>query len=162
MSPKCLIAVVFFAIVSVAIAEDSAERAYFTPALPPKHKEKPPVKGWASKRIEEKLNRGLVVVSKGDGSVYLSWRWIKDDDPKIAFNVYRSIGGTPEKLNKTPIIATTDFIDATAPCSGKATYWVRTVDENMREAACRLCFRVTIRLPKLPLPTSTAMGRMIL
>jgi rhamnogalacturonan endolyase len=135
MSPKCLIAVVFFAIVSVAIAEDSAERAYFTPALPPKHKEKPPVKGWASKRIEEKLNRGLVVVSKGDGSVYLSWRWIKDDDPKIAFNVYRSIGGTPEKLNKTPIIATTDFIDATAPCSGKATYWVRTVDENMRESA---------------------------
>jgi rhamnogalacturonan endolyase len=136
MNKKYFITVVFFAIVSVAIAEDLAERAYFTSALPPKHKEKPPVKGWASKRIDEKLNRGLVAVSKGDGSMYLSWRLFKDDDPKIAFNVYRSVGDTPVKLNKSPITATTDFVDTTAPRNGKVTYWVQTVDNNrVMEAA---------------------------
>jgi len=131
MNKKYFIPVVFFAIVSVAIAEDPAERAYFTSALPPKHKEKPPVKGWASNRVEEKLNRGLVAVPRDDGTVYLSWRLLKIDDSKIAFNVYRQTEGKAAVvLNKNPITTTTDFVDTDVPRNGKATYWVQTVQNN--------------------------------
>ena len=118
---------VFFLCSFFAGAEDPNERAYFTPALSPKHTNKPLVKGWASKRVQENLNRGLVAVPKEDGSVYLGWRLLDMDDSKVAFNVYRSVGGPAVKLNKAPIASTTNFVDADAPRTGLITYWVRPV-----------------------------------
>jgi len=125
---KIFIVCMFCAVISSAWAEDPAERAYFTPALQPKHKDKPAVKGWASKRIEEKLNRGLVAVPAGDGTVYLSWRLLNSDNPKTVFNVYRSIGDkAPVKLNKTPLTTTTNFIDTPPVSTDTIAYWVRPV-----------------------------------
>jgi hypothetical protein len=46
------------------------------------------VNGFAMKRIEEKLDRGLVALKTVDG-VYLSWRLLKDDKPDTGFHVYR-------------------------------------------------------------------------
>ena len=69
------------------------------------------VEGWAMERIEEKLDRGLVVFRKGEDA-YLSWRLLKTDDPKMGFDVYRlAPNGTEEKRNATSITQTTDFLD---------------------------------------------------
>ena len=131
MTDLVLVALLACAIASPAAAQDARERAYFAAALSPKHKDKPPVKGWAERRIDEKLNRGLVAVPTADGNVYLGWRLLKTDPPAAAFNVYRSVeGGEPVRLNKSPVTATTDFIDAEAAPGRPAVYWVRPVLEG--------------------------------
>ena len=123
------------AVIAIAAAQDPREREYFVPALNPKHKDKPKVAGWATQRIEEKLNRGLVAVPTRDGKVYLSWRLLKSDAKGTAFNVYRSVeGGAPVKLNKDPVAATTDFGDEQVrlltSAATETAYWVRPVVEG--------------------------------
>jgi hypothetical protein len=122
----------YCAFVSTAVAQDPREREYNTPTLNPKHKvDKPKVTGWAADRVEEKLDRGMIVVPTKDGKVYLSWRLLKSDPPATAFNVYRSIGGgAPVKMNKAPVAATTDFVDQQPSPGRESAYWVRPVVEG--------------------------------
>lgn len=94
--------------------------------------------GWATERIEEKIDRGTVALIGEDKSVYLSWRLLKSDPAGVSFNVYRSTaGGTPVRL-ASRLAHTTDFIDASAPLDRENTWWVRPVvngtetDEAMR------------------------------
>jgi rhamnogalacturonan endolyase len=123
-----LIVMLFCSVVPMAIAEDPRERKFFTPALNPKHKDKPKVRGWAKKRIDEKINRGMLAMPNKDAQVYLGWRLLKSDAKGTAFNVYRSIeGGNPIRLNKKPVVATTDFIDKKPVTGRKSIYWVRPV-----------------------------------
>ncbi|MDR2754075.1 MAG: hypothetical protein LBC20_00070 [Planctomycetaceae bacterium] len=92
------------------------------------------VNGFATKRIEEKLDRGLVAIKTVDG-VYLSWRLLKDDKPNTGFHVYRiNPDGKEVKLTEKPITKTTDFIDKTVPVpnNGNSQWFVR-VDENVDE-----------------------------
>jgi len=113
---------------STLIAEDPRERQFFTPALSPKHKDKPKVTGWAKKRIEEKINRGMLAIPNKEGKVYLGWRLLKSDTKGTVFNIYRSVeGGDAVKLNKEPVVATTDFIDKKPVTEHESTYWVRPV-----------------------------------
>ena len=56
MKRNVLVLLSFF-VASAALGEDPKERAYQVPALPPKHKDKPRVSGWAKRRVEEKLDR---------------------------------------------------------------------------------------------------------
>jgi rhamnogalacturonan endolyase len=74
------------------------------------------VEGFAKERVEEKLDRGLIAVRKGN-DVYLSWRLLKTDKPDAAFDVYRwdGVGALTEKRNATPITQTTDFVDKDVP-----------------------------------------------
>lgn len=84
--------------------------------------------GWAPKRIEEELDRGVTASSVGLGRVYLSWRLLRTDPGDIAFNVYRTTaGGEPIKLNTRPIDKTTDFIDTTVPPEAENTWKVTPV-----------------------------------
>jgi len=133
MSRKiAFIVLLFCAVASTAAAQDPAERAYNVPALNPKHKvDKPKVTGWAEKRIEEKLNRGVAAMPTKDGRVYLGWRLLKSDAQGIAFNVYRSVGDeAPAKLNKESVVVTTDFIDEQSALGRESAYWVRPVLEG--------------------------------
>ncbi len=84
--------------------------------------------GWASERIEEKLDRGMLAMPVDGGRVYLGWRLLRSDPPGVAFNVYRSTaGGAASRLNAQPIRTTTDFLDQ-SPALGRAnTWWVRAV-----------------------------------
>ncbi|MDR3196601.1 MAG: hypothetical protein LBU34_01925, partial [Planctomycetaceae bacterium] len=87
------------------------------------------VNGFAVKRIEEKLDRGLVAIKTVDG-VYLSWRLFKDDKPDTGFHVYRINPDSKEvQLTNKPITETTDFIDKTVPDNGNCQWFVR-VNEN--------------------------------
>lgn len=111
-------------------AQDSRERTYQYEILNPKHEIKPKVEGFATKRIVEKLDRGLSAVPTADGkSVYLSWRLLDTDDKSVSFNVYRAQDGKSKKLNNKPVTATCDFIDIN-PMQQEMTYFIRPVVKN--------------------------------
>ncbi len=88
------------------------------------------VLGWAQERIEERINRGMLALSMGEGKVYLGWRLLKADPENVAFNVYRSTaGGKPVKLNVQPIRKTTDFIDEKAPLDQANAWLVKPIGD---------------------------------
>ena len=65
----------------------------------------------------EKLTRALIALPS-DGKIYLSWRFLITDDSLTSFDIYRSANGAKaKKINKKPIIQTTDFVDTTADYS---------------------------------------------
>ncbi len=47
----------------------------------PERAPKPPVQGWAKKRVTETLDRALVAVPAGSGKVYVGWRLLADFAP---------------------------------------------------------------------------------
>jgi len=89
---------------------------------------KPKVKGWAQRRLTERLDRGLVAMPVEGGGVYLGWRLLADDAKGIGFNVYRATaGGAPIRLNRELIVKTTDFVDPSRPENAEIGYFVRAV-----------------------------------
>jgi hypothetical protein len=70
------------------------------------------VQGWATERVEEPLDRGLVAMPDRGGRVYLGWRLLRDDPEDVGFHVYRWVGDEPrERLTDEPITPTCDFVD---------------------------------------------------
>jgi rhamnogalacturonan endolyase len=109
-------------------AQDPGERVYFVPAPHPQHQDKPKVNGWAKRRIDEKLDRGVVAIPNAEGKIYVSWRLLQSDPPKTAFHVYRSVGeSAPVRLSLAPVVATTDFIDEQPALGRECAYWIRPV-----------------------------------
>lgn len=94
------------------------------------------VLGWAEERIEETLDRGLVAAPQEDGTVYLGWRLLRDDPAGISFNVYRAgPDGDAVKLNRSPIVQTTDFVDAGPLPEGGGAWFVRPVANGVEGPA---------------------------
>ncbi len=86
---------------------------------------KPKVNGYATKRIEEPMGRGLVALPRDGGEIYIGWRLLKSDPAEIAFDVYRRSGsGTAEKLNSRPLVRTTDFVDENPVTGAENEYFV--------------------------------------
>ncbi len=87
---------------------------------------RPHPKGWAAKRIEERIGRGVVALRTPRG-VYIGWRLLASDGANAAFDVFRRIdAGPPVRLNATPLRQTTDFVDADPPPEpAKVIYSVR-------------------------------------
>lgn len=87
--------------------------------------QKPKVEGHAQRRVEEKLDRGLVALPTREG-VYLGWRLLASDPADAAFQVFRTAGtGPAENLTREPIVATTDFVDRSAPAGVDLAYALR-------------------------------------
>ena len=122
-------------LMSPLYAQDVNERAYLYPVLNAKQNSgniirKPTVEGFAfgKERVVEKLNRGLIVFKNKDNHNYVSWRLLETDNENVSFNVYRSVnGGKFSKLNNRPVVATTDYVDKSAPVGGKIAYMVKSV-----------------------------------
>ncbi|RCW32542.1 silent information regulator protein Sir2 [Marinilabilia salmonicolor] len=111
-------------------AQDLRERTYLYEVLNPKHQEKPLVKGWAAHRSKEVINRGLIAQDMTNGSVYLSWRLLESDPENVAFNVFRiDENGTEIRLNKKPVVSTTDFTDVNVKYPSLYHYRVETIVE---------------------------------
>jgi rhamnogalacturonan endolyase len=92
--------------------------------------------GWATERIEEKLDRGLRAQLMPSGKVYLGWRLLKKDPKDIAFNLYRSTSGANAvKLNSKPLRKTTDFVDDKAPTDKPNAWFVKPVVNSQEQAA---------------------------
>ncbi|MEV4847563.1 carbohydrate-binding protein [Micromonospora matsumotoense] len=86
----------------------------------------PPPAG-TGKQMED-LDRGVISVRSGAGNL-VSWRLLGTEAANTGFNVYR--GAT--KLNASPIITSTNYLDAGA--SGDASYAVRAVVGGVEQAA---------------------------
>ncbi|MGC8744289.1 MAG: rhamnogalacturonan lyase [Verrucomicrobiia bacterium] len=81
-----------------------------------------------SQREMEALGRGLVAINKGNGEVFLSWRFLGTDPDSIAFNIYRATENhQPIKLNPQPISESTCYVDTTADLSKSNIYFVTPV-----------------------------------
>jgi rhamnogalacturonan endolyase len=65
--------------------------------------------------IGEKIDRGVVALTMAENRVYVGWRLLLNDPPDVSFNIYRCDVGFSkyEKVNESPVIKTTDFIDRT-------------------------------------------------
>lgn len=107
--------------------EDSRERFYYYEVLHPVHEKKPLVtEGWATVRYQEKLDRGLIAQPDSTGKVHLGWRLLQSDDPKVAFNVFRTDSrGKTQKINKKPVSATTDFVDTGSKTGESYSYYIK-------------------------------------
>ncbi len=85
--------------------------------------------------LMEKLGRGMVVVRSSATEAYVGWRLLATDPPDIAFNLYRATGGgAPSLLNDTPIVDSTNYVDASADLSQTNEYSVRAVIGGSEEA----------------------------
>lgn len=79
-------------------------------------------------RPMENLGRGVVAVRANASSVLVSWRLLGLDPPGIAFNVYRSTNGAAAvRLNASPLVDGTNFLDSTADLAQSNAYHVRPV-----------------------------------
>ena len=114
-------------LLALAVLGSALGAAAQTAPQPATRPAKPLVQGWATERVEEKIDRGMLATLNADGKVYLGWRLLRTDPTDVAFNVYRAAGGGDAvKLNAAPLAQTTDFIDP-APPADKAQYFVRPV-----------------------------------
>ncbi len=123
-----IFSIIIFVANTNGFAQDPRERTYFYPVLKPSHENKPSLTGWAKERSSEKLNRGLVAIQTAPEKVYMSWRLKADDPEGTGFNVYRLNSlGKAIKINRKPVIATTDFTDQLPGKSTVATYFARAL-----------------------------------
>lgn len=87
-------------------------------------------------RQVERLDRGMVAVRMSNNQAYVGWRLFGDDPANTAFNLYRSTnGGDPVLLNESPLIQTTDFVDATANLNQDNSYFVRPIINGSEQVA---------------------------
>lgn len=76
--------------------------------------------------VVENLGRGVIALRTSETTVYVGWRLLGTDPKDLAFDVYRSTAsGPPIRLNSAPLVATTDFADASADLTQSNAYTVR-------------------------------------
>lgn len=79
----------------------------------------------------EKLGRGLVGIPVDNG-FYLSWRMLLSDKVDMPFDVWRSTdGGSAVKLNSSPIVKTSDFVDSKADLSKNNTWTLKSGSKTL-------------------------------
>ncbi|QEC71886.1 rhamnogalacturonan lyase [Arachidicoccus ginsenosidivorans] len=86
-----------------------------------------------AQRQMEYLNRGIYAINEGNGSVFVSWRFMENESADVGFNLYRTSKGKTVKLNKSPLQEGTNFTDVTADTNAVNTYFVKTVIHNREQ-----------------------------
>ncbi|MFD1259022.1 rhamnogalacturonan lyase [Mucilaginibacter terrae] len=114
-----------------------------------------------SQKMMEKLGRGVVAINQGGGKVYVGWRLLTTDADNLAFNLYRTTGskGTV-KVNASPIISTTNYIDQLADSTAATTYFVKEV-LNRKEGVASAAYTLPVNSagkPYLSVPLQTMAG----
>ncbi len=86
-------------------------------------------------RQVERLDRGVVAISRGNGQAFVSWRLLGTDSPNVAFNLYRQAEGQPPvKLNANPLSAVTNYSDSGLNMKLAYRYFVRPVLGGVEQA----------------------------
>lgn len=81
-----------------------------------------------AQRQMEYLDRGIIAIPVTGDSVFISWRMLGTEPDDIAFNLYRQSGNSkPVKLNKKPIVESTNYIDAAGNLLTDNRYFVRAL-----------------------------------
>ena len=89
-------------------AQDSRERTYYYEILEPRHEPKPKIKGFATERVKENLDRGLTATPSVDGKVSTSvggyWNKIKQTLPSTSTVLQTARHSAYQKIQlKTPV-----------------------------------------------------------
>ena len=86
-------------------------------------------------QVQEKIDRGVVALTVSEKAVFVSWRLFKNDPENVKFNVYRKdLGlGEYEKVNKTPISNSTNFLDNTIAPGHGYNYKVKAVSGSQEK-----------------------------
>ncbi|NMC20908.1 MAG: rhamnogalacturonan lyase [Thermogutta sp.] len=75
-------------------------------------------------RLMERLDRGVVAITRPDGTIAISWRLLGTDSPRTQFHVYREGGDeVPVRLTEQALDQAAFFVDA-APPSKESRYVV--------------------------------------
>jgi rhamnogalacturonan endolyase len=89
---------------------------------------KPRVQGGALQRVSEPHGRAVLARRTQEGDVYVGWRLFQRDSQDVMFDLYRQIdGGAPVKINKAPIVNTTDFVDTSSPKGKRIAYYICSI-----------------------------------
>ena len=81
----------------------------------------------------EYLTRGVYAVNAGSGKVFVSWRLLGTEDTSLAFNIYRITNKKTTKLNKQPVLRSTNFMDQTVDTTRANTYIIKGIFNNKEE-----------------------------
>ena len=128
---RLLLAVAMIALTHQGLnAQDLRERNYYFENLTPGHEHKSQVEGFATERISEKLDRGLVAAPSADGKgIHLGWRLLASDPAETSFHVYCMANGKQRRLTHKAIKDVCDFTDK-SPVDGDAQYWITAHDNK--------------------------------
>ncbi|MCE5177926.1 MAG: silent information regulator protein Sir2 [Porphyromonadaceae bacterium] len=140
----------FLLFTALVYSQDPRELLYNIEILEPNHAVKPEIDGFAKQRIEEKLNRGVIAVEDENRNVYVSWILLQSDPADVGFDVYRETGKRSVKLNRKPIMGTTDFIDRQAGNHTDHQYWVIPVGKNGKGTPSEKVAVITKKSPEEP------------
>lgn len=114
-----------------------------------------------AQRVMENLNRGMVAIHQGKGKVFVSWRLLGTDPEETAFYLYRSTNGNAAiKLTKTPITASTTYVDKAVDLTKANAYFVKSVLKG-KETEASESFTLPANAPAQPylsIPLQTPAG----
>lgn len=120
-----------------------------------------------AQRLMEALDRGVVAVRNSEGKVFVSWRLLGTERPDLSFNLYRTVSGKTEKLNKEPIGNTTNFLANNADTGAAASYFVKTVVNGKEDPSSKPFvlkggnapyFSIALQTPKGYAPNDASVG----
>lgn len=109
---------------------------------------------WAS------INRNNKVVYNSfkqySKKMLVSWRWLTTDKDDTAFDLYRTVDGVEEKVNTTPIMGKTNYVDTGADLTKSNSYRLTYAGQTETIGSCTIDeTRVTKGYPYIPIPLKT-------
>jgi rhamnogalacturonan endolyase len=108
--------------------------------------------------LMEKLDRGVVAIPDGKGKVFVSWRLLGTEDYDLGFNLYRTINNKTTRLNKKPIISSTNFTDESPDTLQATTYTVKAIINSKEEKKGTAYILPAAAKPYLSIPLKTPAG----
>jgi rhamnogalacturonan endolyase len=91
-----------------------------------------------AQRQMENLDRGVIAIRNANDSVYVGWRMLGTEPDEIAFNIYRQSGNEkPVRLNKTPIVESTNFVDGNINSSIDNSWFVKAILKGVEQEASK-------------------------
>lgn len=106
----------------------------------------------------ESLDRGVVAIRNAEKSVTISWRYLPEDQLDIAFDIFRSIGNKKAtKINSSPIIKSTFFVDSIAEAKNDLTYSIRRTSDNKILGQYKLTYEKSLK-PYIEIPMNQIDG----
>lgn len=106
----------------------------------------------------EYLTRGVYAVNAGNGKVFVSWRLLGTENANLAFNLYRTVNNKTIKLNKQPILKSTNFTDESADTTQSNIYTVKVIDNGKEEKEGNSFTLAANAKPYLSIPLKTPAG----
>lgn len=86
----------------------------------------------------ERLDRGVVVLPRGESQVYIGWRLLASDPSDIAFDVFRCVGRERQKLNLEPISNSCHFVDQFRSAGQAVSYVVSPLSRKQKPSGSSL------------------------